>query len=463
MKSARSLFSGMAAALAACLVAQAAWAQVPEFAGLAAKVGPAVVNISVESTVKAPRLQGDAPGFPPGSGGSPFDDFFGQFFGQPAPRKEQSLGSGFLIAADGYILTNNHVVEGADKILVKIEQAAKAYPAKIVGQDADTDLALIKINAQGLPFLSLGDSSKMRVGDWVLAFGNPFGLDHTVTKGIISAKGRVIGAGPYDDFLQTDAAINPGNSGGPLVNMDGEVIGINAAILASGQGIGFAIPSNMAKEIVPQLKAGKKVRRGLLGVSVQDLSDNMAKALGLKDTKGALVAQVAPNGPAGKAGVQAGDVITQINGDAVADARDLTIRIGGMAPGDTVRLTVVRKGAVMQLAAVLEERNAKTLSQSEAGQGEDLLGMTLKTLTPGQSRALGAPAGKGLLVAAVDPDSPADEAGVQRGDVILQMNQTPVNSLDAAQKLLDDAKARGALLLLLVRHGQQMIGAIALN
>jgi serine protease Do len=452
-----------AAALAVCLVAQAAWAEIPEFSTLADKVGPAVVNISVESTVKTPRVQGDMPSLPPGLGGSPFDDFFGQFFGQPVPRKEQSLGSGFLIASDGYILTNNHVVEGADKILVKIEQSTKAYPAKIVGQDADTDLALIKINEKNLPFLTLGDSSKMRVGDWVLAFGNPFGLDHTVTKGIISAKGRVIGAGPYDDFLQTDAAINPGNSGGPLVNMNGDVIGINSAILASGQGIGFAIPSDMAKEVVPQLKAGKKVRRGLLGVSVQNLDDNTAKALGLKDSKGALVAQVAPNGPAGKAGVQAGDVITQIDDQAVTDARDLTIKIGRMAPGDTVHLTVVRKGAVKQITAVLEERNAKTLAQSGSAQGENILGMTLKILNAKESRALGIPAGRGLLVASVAPNSPASDAGVRRGDVILEMNQTPVNSLDEAQKLIDDAKTRGAVLLLIVRQGQQMIGAIPLD
>ncbi|MBF0481504.1 MAG: Do family serine endopeptidase [Desulfovibrionaceae bacterium] len=462
-----------AAALAAGLIALAAHAHaagLPDFSVLAEKDGPAVVNISTEATIKG--MRGQIPGMPPGGG--PYDDFFHQFDeffgrGMTAPRKEHSLGSGFLISSDGEILTNNHVVAGADKILVKLQGKAKNYPAKVLGQDPDTDLALIKIDEKNLPFLKIGDSSKSRVGDWVLAIGNPFGLDHTVTKGIISAKGRVIGAGPYDDFIQTDASINPGNSGGPLINMDGDVIGINAAIVASGQGIGFAIPSDLAKDVVAQLRQGKKMHRGLLGVAVQDVDDNTAKALGLKDNKGALVAQVTPGGPAEKAGVQAGDVITQVGDQDVADSRDLTMRIGHMAPKDTVRLTLVRGGAVKKLSATLEERDAKTLAQAESGgagdsEGEGLLGMGLKTVNPKESKALGVPAGKGLLVTGVEQDSPAADAGVRRGDVILEMNQIPVKSVEEARKIVSsDGKQRGAVMLLITRQGQQTIRTIAVN
>ena len=459
----------LTAGLAAWAAPAHAAAGLPDFSVLAEKDGPAVVNISTEATVKG--MRGQFPGLPPGQ--SPYDDFFRQFDeffgrGMTTPRKEHSLGSGFLISANGEILTNNHVVAGADKILVKVQGKTKNYPAKVVGQDPDTDLALIKIEETDLPFLSLGDSSKSKVGDWVLAIGNPFGLDHSVTKGIISAKGRVIGAGPYDDFIQTDASINPGNSGGPLINMDGQVIGINAAIVASGQGIGFAIPSDLAKDVVAQLKQGKTMHRGLLGVAVQDVDDNTAKALGLKETKGALVAQVTPSGPAEKAGVQAGDVITQVNEQDVADSRDLTRRIGAMAPKDTVRLTLMRNGAAKKLSATLEERDAKTLAQAEGGDTDEspstgLLGMGLKTVNPKEAKALGVPAGKGLLVTGVEPDSPAADAGLRRGDVILEMNQVPVKSVEDARKAVADGKHRGAVMLLLTRQGQQTIRTIAVN
>jgi serine protease Do len=473
----RITISFLAAVLAVGLIVQAVPARaagLPEFSSLAEKAGPAVVNISAETKAKGMRGQGPMPGMPRGQGQTPFDEFFqqfDQFFGRgmPMPRKERSLGSGFLISADGYILTNNHVVEGADKILVKTQQSQKNYPAKIVGQDPDTDLALIKIDQKGLPFLKLADSNKAKVGEWVLAIGNPFGLDHTVTKGIISAKGRVIGAGPYDDFIQTDASINPGNSGGPLLNMDGEVVGINAAIVASGQGIGFAIPSSLAKEVLDQLKDGKKMRRGLLGVAVQDLDENTAKALGLKDTKGALVAQVTPGGPAEKAGVASGDVITQVGDQDVADSRDLTRRIGHMAPKEAVRLTLIRGGAVKKMSATLDERDAKTLAQAEGRDMDDavsdaVLGMQLKTVSPKEAKALGSPAGKGLLVAGLDSDSAAAEAGVRRGDVILEMNQTPVNNVEQARKLVaSDGKAKGAVMLLIVRQGQQTIRTIPVN
>ena len=288
------------------------------FAVLAKKISAAVVNISTRKSRETAEHDSQTflhartsrrPGQPsPFGPEDPFKDFFEKFFGEmPKEFKSRSLGSGFIFDRDGYIITNNHVVEGADKIKVKLLDG-REFKATIKGRDPMTDLALIKIESANhdLPVLTLGDSNAMQVGDWVLAVGNPFGLSHTVTQGIISAKGRVIGAGPYDDFIQTDASINPGNSGGPLVNFNGEVVGINSAIVASGQGIGFAIPSNMAKGIIPQLKEKGSVVRGMLGVQIQMVTPELAKSFGLKEPMGALVAEVNPGSPAAKAGIQRG-------------------------------------------------------------------------------------------------------------------------------------------------------------
>ena len=352
------------------------------FATLAKKISAAVVNISTEKVVKRQGMTRKIPNMPGPPGGpgqpspfgpeDPFKDFFEKFFGDmPKEFKSRSLGSGFIIDKEGFIITNNHVVEGADKIKVKLMDG-REFKATIKGRDPMTDLALIKIDSTNhdLPVLPLGDSNVMQVGDWVLAVGNPFGLSHTVTQGIISAKGRVIGAGPYDDFLQTDASINPGNSGGPLVNLNGEVVGINSAIVASGQGIGFAIPSNMAKGIIPQLKEKGSVVRGMLGVQIQMVTPELAKSFGLKEPMGALVAEVNPGSPADKAGIQRGDIIIEVNNTPIKEMHELPRLVAGTSPGKTVNLKVLRQGKEKTFTATLTEMKPEMMSQAGQEEGE---------------------------------------------------------------------------------------------
>ena len=345
----------LAALLAVAFLASAQLSQaadLPDFSELAAKSGPAVVNIGTER-----KASGGGPedffgemfrNMPPG-----FEKFFDQFGGKGRggkrpQQKQKSLGSGFLVSADGYIVTNNHVVADADVIHVTLDEdngKSETLKATLIGSDEETDLALLKVDAKKpLPFLTFGDSDALKVGEWLLAIGNPFGLDHTVTAGILSAKGRNIRSGPFDNFLQTDASINPGNSGGPLLNMAGQVVGINTAIIASGQGIGFAIPSNMAAKIINQIKSGKKISRGWIGVSIQDMDENTAKALGMKEPSGALVGSVMENEPAAKGGVQDGDVIIAVDKKDVEDAAALLRAIADKAPGSTAVLTVWRDG-----------------------------------------------------------------------------------------------------------------------
>jgi serine protease Do len=448
----------------------------PEFTRLAEEAGEAVVNISTVKMVKPGQgLKQFMPRRP--EQGSPFDEFFDQFerfFGKQyqQPRKERSLGSGFIISSDGYIVTNNHVVEGADEIKVRLMENGKreqSYQAEIIGTDAETDLALLKIEASNrLPFLTFGDSDRLQVGEWVVAIGNPFGLDHTVTAGIISAKGRVIGAGPYDNFLQTDASINPGNSGGPLLDMKGRVIGINTAIVASGQGIGFAIPSTMARNIIDQLKEFKKVKRGLLGVMVQAMDDNTARALGLDENAGALVASTTPGGPADRAGVKAGDVILALNGDMVEDYGDLTRKIGRLLPGDKVDLTVWRKGKKLSLAASLDERSPEELAKRIDGENgatgsDQVLGMTLRVPSQDELEVLGLQDVRGLLVMDMQGDSPAGDAGIVPGDLILEANQQPVNAVGDFKMVVEKAKKNGVVLLFLKRKGQNLFRTIPLD
>jgi serine protease Do len=320
------------------------------FAELAEKVRPAVVNISTVTTVRIPGGPFHQ-FFGPGDKG-PFGDFFRKFFGNIPDQelKQQSLGSGFIVDRDGYIITNNHVVAGAEEIKVKLADG-RQFKAKVIGRDPKTDLALIKITAifENLPVLGLGDSDAIRVGDWVLAVGNPFGLEHTVTQGIISATGRVIGAGPYDNFLQTDAPINPGNSGGPLVNLKGEVIGINSAVVAAGQGIGFAIPSNLAKRVTSQIKETGKVVRGWIGVSIQDMTPELAQALKIKEPRGALISAVNRGGPAETAGIKRGDVIVSFDDKDIKDASSLPPIVADTSPGKNVDVAVIRNGKEMRL------------------------------------------------------------------------------------------------------------------
>lgn len=416
------------------------------FSDLAERVKPAVVNISTSKTFKGRG------GFGAPFGGSPFgDDFFDRFFGDMPRRefKQRSLGSGFIISNDGYIFTNSHVVEQADKILVKTSDG-KEYEAKVIGTDVNTDIALIKIKPDNsLPIAEIGDSDKVRVGEWVIAIGNPFGLDATVTAGIVSAKGRVIGAGPYDNFIQTDASINPGNSGGPLFSMDAKVVGINTAIVAQGQGIGFAIPINMAKSILADLKTKGKVTRGWLGISVQDISDDIAKNLNHKNKNGALVSDVFKGDPADNAGIKVGDIITEINGKAVKDTHDLLLTIATLHVGQKISLKGIRDGKEISFQVTVAERKENVTAATEKS-GKGRFGISAQDITPEISRQLGI-AREGVIVTDVESGSPADEVGIQPQDVIVQVNRVKVSSLKDFNREIAKAREKKSVTLLIKR------------
>jgi len=428
------------------------------FADLAKKINPSVVNISTTKIFKTRRFHHPFMGE-----NDPFrfffgDDFFKKFFGGNIPRefKQRSLGSGFVIDPDGYILTNNHVVAKADKIVVKLE-SGKEYKAKIIGTDPKTDVALIKIKAdKPLKAATMGDSDKINVGDWVVAIGNPFGLSHTVTAGIISAKGRVIGSGPYDDFLQTDASINPGNSGGPLISMDGTVIGINTAIIASGQGIGFAIPINMAKKILPQLKKTGHVIRGWLGVYIQDITPELAKKFGLEEgLKGVLVSKVIEKSPAEKAGIKQGDVIVKFDGKPVHSGHELAIMVSQTKVGKEVEITVVRDGKTVTKSVEIGKQKEEKVAEEGTSKAPEELGFEVQELTPELAKHLGLKIKEGILVVNVDRDGPAYEAGLRRNDVIVEVNRRKVKTLDAFEKAISKKSEGGYLFL--VRRGEGAI------
>jgi len=426
-----------------------------DFSGLATRARPGVVNIRTVKTIK-----GGGPVFRHFFGDrDPFREFFGPFMEQGPQRefKQPSLGSGFIIDREGYIVTNNHVVEDADDIKVRLANE-KEYDAKIVGRDPNTDLALIKIEgADGLVPLTLGDSDVLKVGAWVMAVGSPFGLEQTVTAGIVSAKGRIIGAGPYDDFIQTDASINPGNSGGPLINLEGEVVGINTAIVASGQGIGFAIPINLAKGIIEQLKESGAVTRGWLGVGIQNLTPELADYYGLEEAKGVLVVKVYPDDPAAKAGIQENDIIVAVAGKPVEDSRELSRLIASFPVGEKVKIKLIRGGKTKTVRVTLAKREDDKIAQREAAPGSadgDRLGMRLGSVDEQTARRFGfEPNEPGALVTAVDPNGKAAEAGIRPGDLIKELNHKPVASpkgfADAVAKLDKDA----SLELLIKRPG----------
>jgi serine protease Do len=441
----------------------------PVFTELAAKAGKSVVFISTEKTSTiTPQRRQFRQQVPEGH---PFKDFFkqfDQFFGQQQgqPRKMRGQGSGFVITPDGLIVTNNHVIEGADKVTVKFQDNKKIYVAKVISSDKETDLAVIKIDADhALPVLRFGNSDAIQVGEWVLAIGNPFGLDNTVTAGIISAKHRIIGAGPFDNFLQTDASINPGNSGGPLLNMRGEVIGINTAINAAAENIGFAIPSTQAEKIISQLQRGKTVKRGWIGVTIQRVSENEAKALNLPAPTGALIASVVKGQPADKAGVKQGDVVLEVNGQKVADNNDLLKKIAGLAPGDKPRLTLWRNGKRVVKTVTLGQRGEKTLSsiRPQPPEAASVLGMTLKPINKQEAKALGLDKTQGLAIVSVDQESAAAEEGARQGDIILQANQQDVNTVEDLRNVIKRDKKRGAVMLLIKRQGQNLFVALPLD
>jgi serine protease Do len=450
----------------------------PSFADIAEKSKPAVVNISTSQTVKNEGFRGFGP-FGPGRGGpggpgggqspfgegDPFEQFFRRFMPQvPKSFKQRSLGSGFLISSDGIIVTNAHVVEHADEILVKLSSGEHQFKGKVLGVDAKTDLALVKIEPNGtMPSLKFGDSDKLRVGDWVFAIGNPFGLEQTVTAGIVSAKGRVIGQGPYDDFIQTDASINPGNSGGPLLNTNGEVIGINSSIYSESggnMGIGFAIPSNLAVSIIDQLKTKGKVVRGWLGVMIQDVTEDLAKSFKLDEPHGALVSNVKPDGPGAKAGLQAGDIIIEYDGKAVKSSHELPAMVAVTPIGNEVAIKVLRDGAEKTLHAKVAEmppgEGEPAAPESGEKQQGDKLGLKVAPVTPEVARELGVEAGSGVLVQAVRSGSVAEEAGLQPGDVITEVNRKPTKNPEEFKSAIDKTK-EGQSVLLLVRRGDSTL------
>ena len=436
------------------------------YADVVEKSSPAVVRIEAETKG---RTQSQTQ--------FNLDDLFrqgpGQQQQQQRPQLERGLGSGVIVSADGTILTNNHVVEGAEKITVLLADN-KTFEARLIGSDKPSDLAVLKIEAQNMPFLTLGNSDTVRVGDIVLAIGNPLGIGQTVTAGIISAKGRRTGLSygntndTFEDFLQTDAPINRGNSGGALVNLNGELIGINSQILAGGPsggniGIGFSIPSNMAKSVMEQLLKDGRVRRGMLGVNIQNISEDTAKALELKDTSGVLVSNVRAGSAGEKAGIKRGDIITAINGEKMDDSNVLRNKVAGTLPGTEIKLTVMRDGNAQDLTVVLDEYNVDGTStaapqnrEGDAPQAQPQsgkLGLSLQPVSPQVAKQLGIEGNDGLVVTDVDQAGPAAEAGISRGDVVLEINRTAVKSVDDVQSALERAGDRPVLMLVARRGG----------
>ncbi len=440
------------------------------FGPLVARVRPAVVTIT--STERVQPEQAGSP-FPPGS---QQDQMFRRFFhgqqgqgqngGQEESRTAKALGSGFLVSEDGFVVTNNHVIAGATKVVVTLD-SGRELPATIIGRDERTDIAVLKIDAgQKLPFLALGDSDKAQPGDWVVAMGNPYGLGGTVTAGIVSARGRNIGSGPYDDFLQTDAPINRGNSGGPLFNTQGDVVGVNTAIFSPSGGsigIGFAIPSNLVKQVVAQLESKGHIDRGFIGVSAQNVDPAMASALKLASPDGALVAEVQPDSPAAVAGVRPGDVITAVGNQKVSDPRALARIVGGLRPDQSEDLVVQRDGntQTLKITPAKLQDTASANDQADQPSSGGRLGLALAPINPDTRESLGlASSVKGAVIAAVRPDSPAGNAGLRSGDVIVGVGGRAVTSPEEAVKAIGQSKANQAVALRVLRDGHSLFVAV---
>jgi serine protease Do len=425
--------------------------RLPDFISLAKKAGPSVVNVS---TTQARGTGQEGTG--PFGGQDPMSQFWERFFGgqvpRDAPQRRTGVGSGFIIDRDGTILTNFHVVDNAQRISVTLSDG-KSYDARVIGRDQKTDIAVIKIDAgRELPAVAFGDSDGLEVGEWVMAIGNPFGLDHTVTSGIVSAKGRRIGAGPYDNFIQTDASINPGNSGGPLLNLRGEVVGINTAIFSQtggNIGIGFAIPANLIKDLLPQLKDKGRVVRGFIGTTVQRVTPEIADSLKLKEAQGALVAEVMKGSPAERAGLRTGDVIVEFDRKQVRESSDLPTQVARVAPGTTVQLKILREGREVSIPLTVGEMKDDEIIAS-APHGE--LGMTIQPVTPELAQRLELERPEGLVITAVQRGSAAEEAGLRAGDVITQINRRPVKTVEDFRRELAAGDTEKSVLFL-VRRG----------
>ena len=424
----------------------------PSFAAIAKKTMPVVVNIST-TTQRSGR----------GGSNDPIEEFFNRFFGETPPREnsQRSLGSGILISKDGEILTNYHVVRNADAIKVKLADQTE-FEARLIGKDSRTDLAMIKIRRSGgnLPFARLGSSSQLDVGDWVMAIGNPFGLEHTVTAGIVSAKGRVIGAGPYDNFIQTDASINPGNSGGPLINAAGEVVGVNSAIFSQtggNVGIGFAIPIDLAKKVADQLRKNGKVVRGWLGIRAQNVSPQLASSLGIvRSGEMAVVTEVTEGSPAAEAGIKSSDIVVEFNGKPVPRSHDFPSVIADTPPGQKVTLKIIREKKEQTVAVKVGELPDESDASQQIEAKDAEIGLRVQRITPEAARRLGMNSTKGVIVVEVQPGSPADQVGVEPADVIREVNQRPVNNVKDFQLALRQGR-RGDRILLLVQRGDNAV------
>ncbi len=428
-----------------------------DFVGIAEKIGPAVVKIEVE---KVQKIQGLGP-----DQEMPFDDFWNRFFGQPRQREQEykstAQGTGFFLSDDGYILTNNHIAQDSVKATITTLQG-EDYIAKVSGTDPRTDLALLKVEGKGFPFVQFGDSGALKVGEWVLAIGNPFGLEHTVTAGIVSAKGRQLGLGgnvpEYQDFIQTDAAINRGNSGGPLVNMRGEVVGITSNILAPAGGnigLGFAIPANIARNVVTQLKEKGRVIRGRIGVSMSagPLTDEDRDALKLKDKKGALVNDVTPGGPADKAGIRRYDVIVEVNGQKISDPNDLRFKVADLQPGTKVSIKVIRDGQEKSVTVTVEELEQAEPPAKSTGTDKDL-GFTVHELNPNLARRYGLKTQRGLIISDVKEYSEAARKGLTEGDIIVEINRQTVETAEDLDRILKKVQSGQAVILLVRRESE---------
>jgi serine protease Do len=427
----------------------------PNWVEIARGAMPAVVNITTK--VNGERAQRGMPPMP-----EEFREFFKRF-GLPQERQlpqppMQGRGSGFIINKDGHILTNNHVIDNADEVLVKLSDG-REFKAKVVGKDPKTDIALLKIEDGGnLPVIPLGDSDRLEVGEPVMAIGNPFGLEQTVTTGIVSAKGRVIGGGPYDDFIQTDASINPGNSGGPLVNARGEAVGIDTAIFSrtgGSIGIGFAVPVNMAKFVATQLAQHGRVERGWLGVSIQPMTTDLAKTFGASSSDGALVSSVFEGSPAEKAGLEPGDIIVEFDGQPIGKTTDLSRIVAATPVGKKVTIKIIRDGKPVSLGSTIAQMSDKEPVQLAAGESPKggRLGLAVEPLTPEVARELRTSEKYGLVVRDVEEGSPADEAGIRRGDLITEVNRQPVRTVDDLRRAVDQTKSGQTALFRVHRDG----------
>ncbi len=460
------LRSAQAAQAVPVPVRPASWfaAEPKSFADLAERVRSCVVNVSTSKKVRRRQMMRPFQRFGPSD---PFDDFFEKFFqggpnGSMPEQEQQSLGSGFIIDKNGTILTNNHVVSQADEIEVKLSDG-RTFKADVLGTDEKTDIAVIKIKAEAdLPTAVLGDSKAMRPGEWVMAIGNPFGLEQTVTVGVVSAVGRVVGGGPYARFIQTDASINPGNSGGPLFNMQGEVIGINTMIYAHGQGIGFAIPINLAKSEIPALSKGQKVTRGWLGVAIQEVTPELAKSFGLKKAEGALIAEVFRGSPAAKAGIRRGDIILKFGSEEIDGPYDLSLAVGQTKPDADVSVVLLRGGKREEVKVGIGKQQEQEQQAGIAPEGKesgkaDALGLVVRSISASDAPQLDVPATfRGVVVTRVEPGSAVERSDVRPGDVILEINDAKIQSMSdytvAAGKL-----KKGDTVRLFIKRGKASI------